>query len=123
MSDLIDIGSAWLRNQRRAYMARTVTYMRGVQSVEIELVTVGVTTFEADLAAGILVEFETRDYLIDASDLVIGGSGIEPEAGDIIQESLQGIDQQFIVVAPAGGTPWRWHDRSNRTYRIHTKAI
>ncbi len=66
-----------------------------------------------------------RDYLIDAADLVLAGAGVQPQAGDRIEETdANGVVWTHEVVKPGGNEPeWRWHDRGRQTYRIHTKFL
>ena len=63
------------------------------------------------------MRYESRDFLITASDLVLTGTLVLPERGDEI------IDDCFVyeVMAPANEPEWRYSDSFRNTLRIHTK--
>ena len=119
MTDLLETSSAWLDDQRRRFLSRTVTYSRGDTSAEV-LVTVGRTIFDVTDAGGFVQQWQSRDFLIATADLAAFGL---PERGDRITET-QG-EQSFVyeVMAPAGETPWRWSNPYRKTLRIHTKQV
>ena len=122
MPDLLERSSAWLENQRVKHMTRPVLYQRGAASVEVGA-TIGETVFQVDDGAGALLRVESRDYLITATDLVLGGTSVLPQRGDRVRET-QGT-QVFVyeVVAPGDEPHWRWSDPYRRTLRVHTKQI
>lgn len=122
MPDLLERSSAWLENQRVKHMTRPVLYQRGAASAQVAA-TVGETVFQIDDGAGALLRVESRDYLITAVDLVLGGSPTLPQRGDRIRET-QGT-QVFVyeVMAPGEEPHWRWSDPYRRTLRVHTKQI
>jgi mono/diheme cytochrome c family protein len=66
---------------------------------------------------------ESRDYLVSAEDLVLGGVVERPKAGDRIRETEGEQLLIYEVMAPGGEPPWRWSDRHRRTLRIHTKYV
>ena len=68
-----------------------------------------------DLATGISIRFEMRDFILRVEDLPDIG---EPQKGDEIVFE-HGI---YIVTAPDGEPCWRWHTRQSHTQiRIHAK--
>ena len=119
MADLLEQSSAWLDDQRRRFMSRTVVYSRAGDSLEV-LATVGRTTGEAADDDGLIQKWESRDYLILTEDLAAFGL---PRAGDRITEAAG--DEMFVYeVMPMPGEPaWRWSDPYRRTLRIHTKQV
>jgi len=117
--DLLEQSSAWLDDQRRKYLSRTVVYSRAGDSTEV-LATVGRTTFDVSDEYGIAQHWESRDYLVLAADLA--GFGL-PQRGDRITETVSGQTLVYEVLAPGGETPWRWSDAYHRTLRIHTKQV
>jgi hypothetical protein len=122
MSDLLDSSSAWLEDQRVKHMTRTVVYVRGGETVEVPA-TIGETIFHIDDGAGAMLRTESRDYLILAADLALGGSAVLPRCGDHIRET-QGTRVFVYEVASPGDEPiWRWSDPYRRTLRVHTKQI
>lgn len=122
MTDLLERGAAWLDQQRSRHLTRTVTYLRGTDSVDLPA-TIGQTTFEQADEYGALRRTQSRDYLISAADLVLAGTVEQPKAGDRIRETVG--EQVFLyeVMAPGGEPPWRFSDPYRRTLRIHTKFV
>ena len=122
MPDLLEQGSAWLEDQRTRHMSRTVTYVRGVDSVDVAA-TIGKTAFEQTDEYGVIHRTESRDFLVLTADLVLDGTATLPKAGDRIRETAG--DQVFVyeVMAPGGEPPWRYSDPYRRTLRIHTKHV
>lgn len=80
------------------------------------LASVGMTEFQSTDESGVILQHETRDYLVDAADLILSGASTEPRAGDRITDG----SVTYEVVCPVGSVPWAWHDRNRLTYRIHT---
>lgn len=99
----------------------TVTYRRGESSFELTSAR-GNTTYNASDANGALVEIDNRDYLIAAADLEIDGQPIEPQHGDMIEETLRGKLVRFEVI-PDRGRCWRFSDPAQSEYRIHTQCV
>jgi len=122
VADLLKQASAWLDAMRKAHLARPVTYCRGEESVEV-LATVGRTVFETTDAYGVVEHSESRDFLILAADLVLGGQAVLPERGDRIRETQDGKTFVYEVMAPGKEPEWRWSDGYRRTLRIHTKQV
>lgn len=122
MADLLEQGAAWLQEQRARHLSRTVTYLRGGDSVDLPA-TIGSTTFEQADEYGVIHRTESRDYLIAAADLVLADKLELPRPGDRIRETDG--DQIFLyeVMAPGGEPPWRYSDAYRRTLRIHTKFV
>jgi hypothetical protein len=122
VTDLLERGAAWLEEQRRAHMTRTVTYQRGQQSVEVAA-TVGKTVFRVDNGYGLLERHETRDYLVSANDLVLDGQTVLPKAGDRVIEAEAKMIFTYEVMAPGNEPVWRYSDPYRKTLRIHTKLV
>lgn len=119
MADLLEQASQWLDDQRRLFLSRLVTYSRGGVVQEV-LATVGKTEFEVADDYGIVQQWQSRDFLVSAEDMVAFGL---PERGDRITDTVDGRSFVYEVLAPAGRTPWRWSDGYRRTLRIHTKEV
>ncbi len=106
----------------RAVAAVTVTYWRAGQSVSLDAV-VGATVFEIDEGNGVLVSSSARDYLVCASDLVLGGATAEPKRGDRIVETRHGVSSTYEVMGPGGQKAARPSDPYGYAWRIHTKLV
>ena len=104
MADLLSTSSDWLQDQRHKHLARTVTYIRGPSSVELQA-TAGRTSFEVVDENGILQEHESRDWLVRAEDLVLDGLKIKPRPGDVVSETLGGVTHKYTVMSPGEGPP------------------
>jgi len=120
VTDLLQKGMAWLEDQRTKFMTQSVVYQRGEDSVEVPA-TIGTTTFNVDDGGGALLRIESRDYLIRAADLVLGGNAILPKRGDRIRETSGSQVFIYEVMAPGDEPCWRWSDGYRQTLRIHTK--
>jgi len=122
VADLLQQGLGWLEEQRRAHLSRTVTYRRGSSTVDV-LATVGATRFEADDGSGMVVEMESRDYLIAAVDLVFDGQQVLPERGDQVLETRDGVTHVYEVMDLGPEKHFVTCDPNGRTLRIHTKFV
>ena len=116
-------GSDWLEEKRTEHASRAVTYHRGLFEVEVQA-TIGKTVFEIDDGTGILEKVESRDYLVPAAELVLGGSQVLPERGDRIRVTDGQTVHVYEVMSPGGemshyepSGPYR------KAWRIHTKHV
>ena len=122
MPAMLDTGSRWLSDMRRRHRTVPVVYARGADQVELPA-TVGRSNFTEVNAFGVLEQVVSRDYLVSADDLVLGGAPVTPDRGDMIVEEVNGLRHTHEVLAPSGKPHWRWSDAYHRTYRIHTKLV
>jgi hypothetical protein len=113
-SALLARSGEWLAQMRRKYLAPTAI------SLQV-LATIGTTTFQKDDGAGAVIVTQSRDYLIDATDLVVTNEQIIPVAGDRVIESRSGQNFTYEVMAIGDEPAWRWADVYHRTLRVHTK--
>jgi hypothetical protein len=122
VGDLLDQAAGWLDGMRQAHLSRSVLYCRAGDSVAVAA-TVGKTIFEIDDGYGAVERFESRDFLIAASALSLGGEPVEPQPGDKVKESAGGKVLVYEVMAPGKEPCWRWSDPFRRTLRVHTKQV
>jgi len=120
--DLLERGSAWLEDQRTRHLSRTVTYLRGGDSVDLPA-TIGRTVFEQADEYGAVHKLKSRDFLVLTTDLVLDGVQTLPKAGDRIREPDGGRTFVYEVMAPGNEPPFRYSDPYRRTLRIHTKHV
>ena len=120
MADLLEQAAGWLDGMRAQHLSRRVVYSRGDDSVEVAA-TIGRTVFEIDDGSGAVVQWESRDFLIAAVDLVLAGEVVEPLPGDRIRETQDGKVYVYEVMAPGKEPCWRYSDPYRRTLRVHTK--
>ncbi len=120
MSDLLARGAQVLTAKQKAGSSRTVVYSHGGLNVTVQA-TIGQTPFQIDDGQGGVITFQTRDFLIPAADLVLGGLAVEPARGDTIAETDTGRVYTYEVLLagtePVAGYSGPCRDR----WRIHTK--
>ncbi len=117
MPDLLHNGATWLASQFKTHVSRDVVYQRGSQSVAVKA-TIGKTAYEQLDANNVVTTHESRDYLIRAEDLVLGGTAVLPEPGDMVLED----SQTFVVLPLPNEEHFRFADPYRVLFRIHTKA-
>lgn len=122
MTDVLAHGAAWLAEQQTRHAARTVTYVRGVEHVELAAV-IGRTVFEQADEYGTIHRTESRDFLVRVADLELAGQRRLPQAGDRIRESDGSQVFVYEVMAPGDEPPWRYTDGYRAMLRIHTKHV
>jgi hypothetical protein len=124
VADLLQQGLVFLEAQRHQHMTRPVVYLRGTDSVALDA-TVGRTLFEQeDLAgSGVVQRTESRDYLVRASDLVLGVAQTEPRVGDRVREPSGTAALLYEVMSVGGEPPFRYSDPERITLRIHTRFV
>ncbi len=122
MTDMIQDGLEFLEVQRKAHMARSVTYTRGAYSVVVQA-TVGATPVDIDDGDGMAIRRQHRDYLLASADLVLNAVTVTPAAGDKITDTLADGDHVFEVVPLGAEKCWRASDGDGVTIRIHTKEV
>lgn len=122
MADLLEQGAAFLDDRRHTHLTRTVTYERGVSSVDVAA-TVGRTVFEQADESGFIRKVESRDFLVRRTDLILDGSAALPKAGDRVRDTDGSQTQVYEVMAPGGEPPFRYSDPYRKVLRIHTKHV
>jgi len=122
MADLLGKAAAWLNDQRVRHLSRPVTYVRGEHFVEVQA-AIGHTAFEVDDGTGVLEQYESRDFIVCAADLVLDGASVTPARGDRIREEQDGMVYVYEVMAPGRFPHAKFSDRSRRALRIHTKLV
>jgi len=98
---------------------RTVTYRQGGVAISISA-TPGRSIVEYDGDDGMRIRIEMRNYLIQVSELVIGGVEVKPKEGDTITDTNEGSTVTYVV-ASDGGMSWRWSSRYHKQYRVIVK--
>ena len=122
MGNLLGQGAAWLNDQRHKHLTQMVSYHRGVASVELGA-TVGRSEFEQVDDYGLVQRIESRDYLVQAADLVLNTQRTLPHAGDKIRETQGAQTFVYEVMAPGNEPPYRYSDPQRHALRIHTKLV
>jgi hypothetical protein len=112
---MIALGEAWFEQQRRDHLAVTVEYRPLVGLARDVAATVIVGRWESIDAAGQMIRSETRDFLVNTTDLAQ-----DPKKGDKVIYS--GVTYE-VGVPPGAQHHWRWSDRNQTLRRIHTMVV
>jgi hypothetical protein len=103
-------------------LATTVNGVSSLRMTAVPTNPAGGVTVVDDAA---MIESKSRDFLIRACDLRAGGARLMPQKGDAIQEldcNNAPTGYVYAVTQPAmADAPYRWHDRTRRILRVHTK--
>lgn len=94
----------------------TIVYARGAQTVSVSA-TYGRSEFQTDTASGVVIEHNDRDFLIEASQLILGGVAAIPQRGDVITAD----EKTYEVLAPGNAQVYRTCDQFDELFRVHTK--
>jgi hypothetical protein len=123
--DLLGQACDWLTRQREANMTTVVDYSRpGATALTVRLAaTPGSTPFQIENGYGVMEQFISRDYLITASDLVLGGFVVQPQPGDRITETTAAGTFVYELMSPGKEPCWRWSDPYRNSIRVHTKQV
>jgi len=122
VADLLGQAVGWLDGRRVAHMARTVTYVRGAESVDIAA-TLGNTRYEVTDDAGATVQAKATDFIVSANGLVLGNETVKPQPGDQIRVTSGEKVLVFEVLDLGGAGHHRPCDPGGRMLRIHAKQV
>lgn len=123
MTDVLSDGLSWLGDKMAASAAIIVVYRRGEAAQELPA-TIGRTIFEQlSASTGLLERFESRDFVIRATDLVVGGAAILPAPGDRIVETAGNTTWTYEVMPLGEGPCWRYDDPARVRVRVHAKQV
>jgi hypothetical protein len=110
----------WLMGRFKGYAAITITYSRGGLPLATVSATVGRTPFDI-LDGGVIIAYESRDYLIDKADLVdSGGAQVTPATGDLITETNGRV---YVVSMPGKMNVYENIGPGGTVFKVHTKGI
>lgn len=128
MSNLIQRGRATLvRELAAAAGVSSLSYRQVVTGNTVTLDSqawVGNNAWRSQLDGAHTLEYGDRDYLIPAEYLVFAATTFEPQRGDRITETLNGVVEVYEIISPDNGEPaWRWSDPQHTIYRVHTKQV
>ncbi|MCA9266221.1 MAG: hypothetical protein KDA60_20315 [Planctomycetales bacterium] len=99
------------------------TYRDGADSVQLDVI-VASTTHELETADGIIETYESRDFLFDRTDLVIGGNVVIPKRGAKIETvDEEGQSHRFVITMPGNARHWKYVDTTRVQIRVFTKEV
>jgi hypothetical protein len=76
-----------------------------------------------DEASGFVSTVQSRDYLIATDAYQINGEVVEPRAGDVLRETIGGVECQFQVMPIANGRASEWFAAGGERWIIRTKRV
>ena len=112
---------AWLVAKRLEQDGVTITYKRGSESTSLTAIP-GRSSREVATDYGLLIQYQSTDYLIRPSDLVLGLEQVTPEPGDVIEE-VAGDRRYVFEVTDLEGAPCYTIDAARSTMRVHVKLL
>lgn len=121
--DLLGRGSTWLHGKRKSDASKAVSYARGSDSATLYATKTGRRDQSLTVPEPIQTQTQEMDWLINAADLIVGPDLIVPDVGDVITETIDGSDFTWEVLNTGSEACWRFEDRNNSVYRVHTKLI
>lgn len=122
MTNILQDGAAWLGGQLKDHAGTSITYQRGVDTVTITA-TATLHEYEVVDQDGLSTMVLSRDYLVHAADLVLGGAEIAPRAGDQITETIGGVACSFEVMPLGMKKEYEPVDKDGLLLLIHTKKV
>jgi len=114
---MLDIGAAWLAGQLQQAAGSSATYLRGSQRIDVTVVRKARIERIVD-EQGDTVATREHTLVIDASEL-----GIEPRAGDRIEETVGGAATTWEVLPVSGAPCFRWWDRGRTAYEVDVVQV
>ena len=115
-------GFRWLSDQMGEAAGKNMRYSRGSDSVKVKAIP-GYSSFDIMDADGAMVKHESRDFLIEATALILAREQVTPRAGDRITEYDGDKKYVYEVNMPGGADVWTWCGPERIRMRIHTKRI
>ncbi len=104
-----------LKSRFDSHASMVVSYSRGSTVLADIPATTGRTPFNVE-EAGVLVAYESRDYMISAADL----EGLIPASGDLITEANGNV---YVVAVPKPFNVYESIGPDGTVFKIHTKAV
>lgn len=122
MTNRLQDGVAWLGGQLKDHAGTSIAYQRGANTVTL---TGTATLHEYEIVDqdGFSATVLSRDYIVHAADLVLGGAEIAPRAGDQITETIGAVACSFEVMPLGMKKEYEPVDRDGLLLMIHTKKV
>ena len=97
----------------------SIVYRRGSSSITLTAMK-GQSEGVAEDSNGVVrMEYSDADFILAASELILGGSVVEPQRGDRIKHAAD----TFEVFPLAKEKCFRYSDPGKTVLRIHTKLV
>lgn len=122
--DLLQRGSRMIERVRTDALSHDVLYVRisGGQAITMPAT---VDTINTDLLAEdqISIADRMRDFLLAKSDLIQESDSFTPAPGDLIRETIDGVQVAYELVALDAEPCWSFDDQLNLRIRVHTRRV
>ena len=117
-------GIVWLNGQRVDHLSEIVVYTRLGYNPTSLAASIGKTTREILDESGQTIEATSIDFLVSSASLILDGSVMKPQIGDLITVTEpNGATKQFEVLDLTGQGHYSWSDPRGLVTRIHTKLV
>lgn len=123
MGNLLDRGVKWAVGKLASEASVAMVYRRGALSVGL-VVTRGRSEYETfDDEGNLITAVTDATFHVGADELILGGSIVEPESGDRLEETTAKGMRIYEVMPSSGNRRPFARDASNQKLRIHTKLV
>jgi hypothetical protein len=121
MTNRLAIGAARLASRLASHASEAVTLSDGGYSTDGLTATVTQGRRQAIDSNGMVIEWESTDFIVTAASLILNGKLItEPKRGMRFSRMAGAVQEVFEVQAPSGEQPFHWSDAAHTIMRIHT---
>lgn len=119
----LSLAADWAHSTVEDAAGVPVTYSRpsAGQSVSIEKAVKGKTPLETTSAEGVTVQSQVTDWIIQASQIVLGGIQTLPAEGDLITFVNQGTTEIYQALPIGSEKCFQPSDHLGNRLRIHTR--
>jgi hypothetical protein len=119
MTNRFDRAASRLDARLSGFASSLVTYTRPSTGKSVTLLASrGQTPYEVNTESGVVVAFESRDFVVAALDLKLDGVAIVPKKDDQITDG-----GRTYTVTDMGGQQCFQSVVQNLRFRIHTKVV
>lgn len=95
-------------------------YGRGTDSLAVTVV-LGQSDHDVADAHGVVTTWQSRDVMLEASQLILAGERREPARGDTVRLTFDGVDTVWRVQFPdPNRPPFKFSDPYRQILRVHT---
>lgn len=112
--NLLSLGNQLLAKMLIDHASSPVTVTNGDWTITANA-TQGVSQWTSQNDDGVVIQFESGDFIVRASELIHG----LPETGWVINDG----ERNYEVLSINGAQPYRFSDNDRLLVRIHTKEI
>lgn len=123
MTNILQRGATWLGTKLQTAAGRSVQIQRrGKLSAAITASVVG-KEYEVIDGDGIPQQILHYDWTFTTAEIVLDTAAVDLRTGDLIIETLNGVEQKFEIL-PIGKKPCtEWADTAGILTLVHTKRI